>query len=449
MLNSIFSTKTFLLLAAVFSSSAQAATSYEFRRVVPALVAEQQGVGGSSQLGASTLNLDFGSTPANSTKSLQVQLTNTGANWLTFSEAPSVTGDAAFLASGFNCATRLSAGAVCQTEISFKSASAGSYQGSLKLVTSGGVTLVSLKGSAYNPVVLASSEPLSAFSGAPFVVNFSSYFSVLNESSPNLTEVTWALIGSLPAGLTFNSSTGVLSGVPNATSYQDVVVSATYKGNTFKQTYSIAVKDGGYITLTPTGSRSYADGTMASSCNGYRNPVGAYRYEGDTGDGLYRVKVGGAIVDAYCDMTNDGGGWTLVVRAISDSQGHITADSEGQLTSPEQSALGKYSDAFINQLPKTIYRVTVGTTSAYFDTSSPFSAVSQVDNKASKSYSTIVWQGPFKDAAHLGLNTYQYAVGHYGEPGTDGVTYGGLGSCRKGMGGVWCGAGSSGTVWLK
>ncbi len=71
------------------------------------------------------------------------------------------------------------------------------------------------------------------------------------------------------------------------------------------------VMDGGY--------RSWSDGTYACSCNAYRNPADAngyhYLYEGNTGNGLYKIMPQGALLplDVYCDMETDGGGWTLVL----------------------------------------------------------------------------------------------------------------------------------------
>ncbi|WP_251620011.1 SUMF1/EgtB/PvdO family nonheme iron enzyme [Odoribacter lunatus] len=73
------------------------------------------------------------------------------------------------------------------------------------------------------------------------------------------------------------------------------------------------------IVQHPDGYRMWSNGTYAASAEEYRHPQPPYYYEGDTGNGVYRIEINCskyAPFDIYCDMTNNDGGWMRIMGKV-------------------------------------------------------------------------------------------------------------------------------------
>ena len=143
--------------------------------------------------------------------------------------------------------TASTSGWKCDFKISQTSAYTVNFTGKLSFASAlvGSPHEVTLSAVAFNPVSLASATLPQATKGqvyAPY--SLTSLLNVSNEQSPNLGAVAWASPAGLPAGLSVNASTGVLSGTPSAANAgADFTVTATYKNNLGQQVYTLVVQD--------------------------------------------------------------------------------------------------------------------------------------------------------------------------------------------------------------
>lgn len=215
-------------------------------------------------------------------------------------------------------------------------------------------------------VSLGSAILPSGIVGSSYRYDLSQHLLVSGDPQLDLGLASWSVGANLPAGLNLTVA-GVIEGTPTAenVSGANVQVTARYRTKTAVQTYSLPVISQKTIVLQPEGYRTWSDNTVARSCNEYRNPTAGRTYAGSVGDGLYRIQpTGQAVTTVYCDMTN--GGYTLLGRAVY-GQVHNWPVAYNGLNIPSTpsptSNTFKYSDAFFNAVPKTVYKV--ASTAAY------------------------------------------------------------------------------------
>lgn len=130
-------------------------------------------------------------------------------------------------------------------------------------------------------VTLNTATLSSALVGSAYNYDFKTLLSVTGDASYTASQATWSVVsGSLPAGLTLNNATGVVSGTPTAAGSSPFTLQASYKTKTGQQAYTLVavtatstynmVNEGSTLSLTAPAGTVFREVVFAS----YGTPTG-------------------------------------------------------------------------------------------------------------------------------------------------------------------------------
>ncbi len=229
------------------------------------------------------------------------------------------------------------------------------------------VTLKALGGRSTAAGTLAVREPLTVSSLAPSSATSGTSAQSVTLAGTGFHAADTAVLtlggqSYSPTSFTVSSATSAVAvfNLPVATGTGVITVTAL-DGATSSANLTVIPATVGTSTHSANGFTAlrWADGTYASSCYKYLVPTAGYNAQSTSG--LYWIQPSGQAATAvYCDMTNNGGGWTAVMVSPNDSA--VTANwatanavnwTSSAVSNPYAQGGSKYklSDAFINAIP--------------------------------------------------------------------------------------------------
>ena len=272
-------------------------------------------------LSLSTNTLDFGSVLLTTESPKTVTLTNTGAAAVTLPASFVVSAPFGLVAE--DCPESLAAGASCTISLKYAPTQAGVQTQNLSISSTPEVVPVTLamSGTGQAPGVLSPSTSSLDFGNVKIGATKDLALVFTNSGA---TALALPETFTIEAPYTLQSENCTTSLAPAAICTLNIRFAPTVEG-AIPKTLSIpgsAAVPAVNVTITGVGqkfgivtsgaTRTWENGTIAASCSAYRTPSGNYAYAGTTGDGRYRIQPPGhAAMDVHCDMTTDGGGWTL------------------------------------------------------------------------------------------------------------------------------------------